>query len=271
LGLAQQGATLGLVARGLGRLESAAEAARAAGAKARVYSADLAEEAEVRKTAAAVTQDFGRVDILVHNAAILNMGSVAEAAAKDFDLHYRTNLRSPYLLTQLLLPLLVKRQGQLVFVNSSAGRRARAKLAQYAATKHALKAIADSLREEVNSLGVRVLSIYPGRTATPIQKRLHAAEGRPYRPELLLQPEDVAAVVINALCLPRTAEVTEIKIRSLMNPDQNGSTFTNSPCQSPAHTSSTRQRVLNTWQQACVAEPHDRAAISHMITGGHEK
>jgi NAD(P)-dependent dehydrogenase (short-subunit alcohol dehydrogenase family) len=225
----------------LGPLESAAEPARGAG-KARVYSADLAEEGEVRNTAAAVIQDFGRVDILVHSAAIMNMGSVAEAAAADFDLHYRTNLRSPYLLTQLLLPLLVERLGQVVFINSSAGQTAGAKVGQFAATKHALKAIADSLREEVNSLGVRVLSVYPGRTATPNQERLHAVEGRPYRPERLLQPEDVAAVVINALCLPRTAEVMEIKIRSLMKPDQNGTILVNSPCQSPVHITPTRQR-----------------------------
>jgi NADP-dependent 3-hydroxy acid dehydrogenase YdfG len=66
----------------------------------------------------------------------------------------------------------------------------------------------------VNRDGIRVLSVFPGRTATPpTQERLHALEGRPYRPESLLQPEDVAAVVVHALCLPRTAEVTEIKIR----------------------------------------------------------
>jgi NADP-dependent 3-hydroxy acid dehydrogenase YdfG len=88
---------------------------------------------------------------------------------------------------------------------------------QYASTKHGLKALADSLREEVNSRGVRILSIFPGRTATPTQEKVHAGEGRPYRPERLLQPEDVAAVVINALCLPRTAEVTEIKIRPMLN------------------------------------------------------
>jgi NADP-dependent 3-hydroxy acid dehydrogenase YdfG len=89
-------------------------------------------------------------------------------------------------------------------------------VSQYAATKHALKAVADSLRAEVNSQGIRVLSVYPGRTATPTQESLHALEGKPYRPTRLLQPEDVAAVVMNALCLPRTAEVTDIHIRPMM-------------------------------------------------------
>jgi NAD(P)-dependent dehydrogenase (short-subunit alcohol dehydrogenase family) len=164
-------------------------------------------------------RDYGQVDILVHTAAVHLRGAVAEALAEDFDLHYRTNLLGPYLLTQELLPLLRQRRGQVVFVNSSAGLTSRAYVGQYAATKHGLKAIADSLRDEINHDGIRVLSVFPGRTATPTQERLHEMEGRPYRPDRLLQPEDVASVTVNALCLPRTAEVTDIRIRPLMKFD----------------------------------------------------
>jgi NADP-dependent 3-hydroxy acid dehydrogenase YdfG len=89
---------------------------------------------------------------------------------------------------------------------------------QYASTKHALKAVADSLRAEVDAEGVRVLSVYPGRTATPMQASVHEREGMAYIPERLMQPEDVAGVVINALCLPRTAEVTDIHIRPFVKP-----------------------------------------------------
>jgi hypothetical protein len=60
---------------------------------------------------------------------------------------------------------------------------------------------------------VRVMSVFLGRTSTPRQARIFELEGRQYRPELLLQPEDVAAVVVNALCLPRTAEVTNVMMR----------------------------------------------------------
>jgi NADP-dependent 3-hydroxy acid dehydrogenase YdfG len=88
-------------------------------------------------------------------------------------------------------------------------------VSQYAATKHALKAIADSLRAEVNTYGVRVLSIYPGRTATPMQAAVYKMEGKTYEPEKLMQPKDVAEVVMDALSLPRTAEVTDIHIRPM--------------------------------------------------------
>jgi NADP-dependent 3-hydroxy acid dehydrogenase YdfG len=105
-----------------------------------------------------------------------------------------------------------------VFVNSSVGLNARANVGQYAATKHALKALADSLRDEVNADAVRVLSVFLGRTATPMQASVHEMEGKEYHPERLLLPEDVAAVVINALSLPRSAEVTDINIRPLIKP-----------------------------------------------------
>jgi NADP-dependent 3-hydroxy acid dehydrogenase YdfG len=90
---------------------------------------------------------------------------------------------------------------------------------QYAASKHALRAIADSLRDEVNPDGVRVLSVFLGRTASPMQADIYRAEGRRYQPEQLMQPEDVAAVVINALSLPRTAEVTEVRMRPMRKAD----------------------------------------------------
>jgi len=120
------------------------------------------------------------------------------------------------MLTQQLLPLLAAAHGQVVFINSSVGLTAkRPEIGQYAATKHALRAIADCLREEVNSNGIRVLTVYLGRTATPMQEVLHRLEGVPYNPEALLQPEDVASVVVHALMLPRTAEVTDISIRPM--------------------------------------------------------
>jgi len=87
--------------------------------------------------------------------------------------------------------------------------RARARVGQFAATQHAMEAIADSLPEEVNADGIRVLSIFWGRTATPW------TEGKAYRPELLVQPKDVAAMILHALTVPRTAEVTEISMRRL--------------------------------------------------------
>ena len=72
----------------------------------------------------------------------MRMGRIADAPVEDLDLQYRTNVRGPYLLTQGLLPMLRQRRGQIVFMNSSAGLTAGAGVGPYAATKHALKALA---------------------------------------------------------------------------------------------------------------------------------
>src|SRR5215813_11275147 len=93
--------------------------------------------------------------------------------------------------------------------------RATAGIGQYAATKHAMKAVADSLRDEVNANGVRVMSLFLGRTASERQRGIFAAEGRPYPPERLIQPADVAGLVLFLLRLPRTSEVTDIVLRPM--------------------------------------------------------
>jgi len=212
--LAAQGASVCLVGRKLDALQAVARAAGGPGAH-RCYCADLCVDADVDALACALLEDHAGIDILVHSAGAWEPATPAMVSAERLDVLYRTNVRAPTLLTGALLPSLRARQGQVVFVNSSAGLAARAEAAHYAATKHALKAYADSLRDEVNAAGVRVLSVYPGRTATPMQGRVHAAEGRPYHPESLMQPQDVAAVAVHALGLPRTAEVTDIMIRPM--------------------------------------------------------
>jgi CDP-diacylglycerol--serine O-phosphatidyltransferase len=154
------------------------------------------------------------VDILVHSAGSILLKPFEATTDDEFDAQLRINARSPFILTRALLPCLRNRQGQVVFINSSASQqKARSHQSAYAASKFALTAIADSLRDEVNDAGVRVLSVFPGRTATPMQESVFEFEQREYCGERLLQPEDVAESVVSALSLPRTAEVTDLHLR----------------------------------------------------------
>jgi short-subunit dehydrogenase len=218
LGLAAGGVELCLVGRRPEALAMAAQAARALGATARCYQADLTADDDLERLLAQLRRDAPLVDVLVHSAGVIRQGTFEQAGTEAMDSQYRTNVRAPYVLTRALLPALKAARGQVVFVNSSAGLAARGGVAQYAASKHALKALADGLREEVNPDGVRVLSLYLGRTATAMQEQVHAAEGRPYRPELLVQPEDVAAAALHALQAPRHVEITEISLRPMAKP-----------------------------------------------------
>jgi len=215
LALAAQGAEVCLVARRRAELEEVARLACAKGGRGYVCCADLTRDEDIRAVAENVTQNFGRADVLVLCGGAIFHGTIERASLAEFDLMYRANIRGHYALTQELLPLLRQQRGQIVFINSSAGLRSPATVGQFSATQHAFRSIADSLREEVNGDGIRVLSVYPGRTATPRMESLFAKEGRPYRPELLMQPEDIAAMVVQAITLPRTAEVTDISIRPM--------------------------------------------------------
>jgi NADP-dependent 3-hydroxy acid dehydrogenase YdfG len=216
LALAAQGATVCLVGRRRDTLEAVAESARAKTATALSYQADLTKDQDVRNLTVSLQRDFQSLDLLIHSAGGIALGKVESASVENLDRQYRINVRGPYLLTQALLPMLRTSQGQIVFINSRAGLSANANEGQYSAAKHALKALANSLRDEVNPYGLRVLSVFLGNTATPMQAEVHRMKEKIYRPELLIQPDDVASVVLNTLSLPRTAEVTDIRIRPLI-------------------------------------------------------
>ena len=216
LGLAGHGAALYLVGRRSEALQAVAGAAKEKSPQVFCSQADLSQDTEVKKLLAEIKKNTQNVDILIHSAGVVWLGELESTDAERLDDHYKINVRAPYVLTQGLLPCLKSRQGQILFVNSSAGLTARANLSQYAASKHALKAMADSLREEVNPYGVRVLSLFLGRTASPMQATVCRLEGKMYQPELLMQPEEVAAVAVHALSLPRGVEVTEISMRPML-------------------------------------------------------
>ena len=213
IGLAAQGAALGLVGRNSGRLSAVAQEAGLKAERVASYALDLTSSGVAGELLQQVSKDLGQLHILVHSAGAYAHGAVATARVEDLDWQHQVNVRVPFTLTQVLLPLLKANQGDIVFINSSAGLAARSQVSQYAATKHALRALADSLREEVNSDGVRVMSVFVGRTATPMQEEVHKMEGRPYQRGRLLQPEDIASIVVSALSLPRSAEVTDFSIR----------------------------------------------------------
>lgn len=211
--LAQGGAVVYLVGRRQSSLETLRAELVGAGHRAEVCACDLGDDDDIHRLRNRLETERGRVDILVHSAGTISLGAIESAPIGDFDKQYRINVRAPYLLTQAMLPLVKLAQGEIVFINSSAGHHTREQIGAYAASKHALRAIADTLRMEVNASGVRVLSVYPGNTATAMQDTVQDYTGKRLENEYLLQPDDIASTVMNALLLPRTAEVTDVQIR----------------------------------------------------------
>ncbi|GGO92965.1 short chain dehydrogenase [Wenjunlia tyrosinilytica] len=202
--LAERGDRLVLLARNDERAAELAE--RFPGSTAVV--ADLARP----RTLSAVELPE-RVDSLLHIAGVVELGSVEDLDADTWTHTLAANLVAPAELTRRALPGLRAARGHVVFVNSGSGLNAHARWSAYAASKHGLKALADSLRQEEHGNGVRVTSVYPGRTATPMQEKVHAQEGKAYDPQPWIAPESVATAVLTALDLPRDAEMTDVSMR----------------------------------------------------------
>lgn len=209
--LAREGSTVALVGRRPQALEEVAGLVERRGARAVRLVADLVAPGGPERLGEQIARDLGATDILVHSAGVF-----PHDPAESHQVHGL--VRAAEILTRQLLPLLRIGPGQLVFVNSGVGLPGARATGVYAESKQALRALADRLRDEVNPEGIRVLSVYPGRTATPMQAAIMRREGKPYQPERLLQPEHVAAVVLQALAMPPGAEVTDISIRPMQKP-----------------------------------------------------
>ncbi|MEU0279481.1 SDR family oxidoreductase [Streptomyces sp. NPDC006195] len=154
-----------------------------------------------------------RLDSLLHIAGVVDLGPIGDLTPKTWHEQLNVNLVAPAELTRLLLPQLRISHGQVIFVNSGAGLSAHAEWGAYAASKHGLKALADALREEERDSGLRVTSVYPGRTASPMQVKVHQQEGKEYDAGRWIDPGSVATTILTALDLPRDARIDDVTVR----------------------------------------------------------
>mgnify|MGYP000907624349 CR=1 FL=1 len=214
LRLAGLGASVLCVARSRDQLESCVAEA---GPKAAALPLDItAPDAAQTLIETALTR-FGKLDILVLSSGAFHSGTLENLTDTDFGKLFDVNVRAPLSIIRATLPALRDNKGQIAVVNSTIIRAAStAGRGLYAATQAALRSLTDTLRSEINQDGIRVLSVMPGTTATPRQEAIHAAAGKSWRPERLLQPEDVAIALCGALLLPETAEATDIFVRPMM-------------------------------------------------------
>ncbi|MCV7377973.1 short chain dehydrogenase [Mycobacterium alsense] len=194
--------TLLLAGRSSDRLDSVA---RRLGAT--TFPLDLTNPDEIEAGCEVVDE----LDVLVHNAGVFVPGHVAESDIDDWRATFAVNVFGTVELTLALLPALRRAHGQVVFINSGSGQKVSSGMASYSASKFALRAFADSLRQDEPDL--RVTTIYPGRTDTAMQRELVAFEGGQYDPANFLRPETVAAAVANAVATPPDGHVHEVVLR----------------------------------------------------------
>jgi len=196
----------------LARSEARAAELEAAHPGARTLVADLADPAGLdRALAEADLPDS--LDSLLHVAGVVDLEPVAELDLARWQRQLDVNLTAPALLTRALLPALRAAKGTVVFVNSGAGLSANPTWSGYAASKFGLRALADALRGEEQERGVRVTTVYPGRTATPMQEKVHAQEGKEYDAAAWSDPATVASTILHVVDLPADSTIPDVTVR----------------------------------------------------------
>lgn len=193
VGFAALGATVILLGRSQAKLEQAYDAIDAAGSpQPAMVPLDLgyATAADYAQLADMIEKEFGRLDGILHNAAVLGDITALEQYNPDtWDHLMNVNLRAPFMLTQALLPLLKQSQdASIVFTSSSVGRKARAFWGAYAVSKAGIENLSQLLADElVNTSHIRVNCINPGATRTSMRSSAYPAEN----PETLRRPEEI--------------------------------------------------------------------------------
>ena len=216
--LAREGAVIAAVARRVDRLAALVSGIEASGGRACAFAADVAERREAETVALQVLARYGRIDILVNSAGIMRPGDTETSDPEHWREMFDINVLSSMYLSRAVLPgMRERRDGHIVIVSSTAGRLAGPGNVGYTASKHAVNAFADGMRQEVAGLGIRVTIIEPGATTTEVALSIPDPESREkidrhVNKEGSMRAQDVGGAILYALKQPPNVNVREIWI-----------------------------------------------------------
>jgi NAD(P)-dependent dehydrogenase (short-subunit alcohol dehydrogenase family) len=210
--LGNDGYGITLSARKPDKLEAAAEDLRGDGIDVEVAQANMADEDDIKRLAAAHKERWGRLDVLMNNAGIGIGGLIAEAETKKLDIQLAVNLRAVYLMTRESIPLLKEagaEHGKALIVNTAsiAGKQGQGWLAAYSATKFGVVGLSQAMHKELGQDGIQVTALCPGFVATAMTDWV---EGEVSKDEMI-QPEDIGEAIRYLLRTSRNCIVPEIQ------------------------------------------------------------
>jgi NADP-dependent 3-hydroxy acid dehydrogenase YdfG len=222
--LAADGAAVALAARRVDRLDTLAAEIRAGGGTALVLPADVTDPDRAAGAVEQTVKELGRLDTLVNNAGVMLLGPIVDAPLDEWARMVELNLLSLLRCTHAALPHLLdaaatgeRGVADVVNISSVAGRVARANHGVYSATKHAVGAFSESLRQEVAGRQVRVSLVEPGATATELasHNRPEIQEGMQARFAGVerMTADDIAAVVDFVVTRPQHVAINEVLVR----------------------------------------------------------
>src|SRR6516162_9575395 len=216
--LSAQGATVVLGARRTDRLQSLAKKLAENGGKALAIALDVTRREQVKALVDSAVQHFGRIDVMINNAGLMPQAPLDRLKVDEWDRMIDVNIKGVLYGIAVALPHMQRQKsGHFINVSSFAGHRVGPGFAVYAATKHAVRALSEGLRQEVKPYNIRTTVISPGAVATELPNTVtdpQAAERiRKFYAEVAIPAESFARAVAFAMSQPEEVDVNEILFR----------------------------------------------------------
>jgi NADP-dependent 3-hydroxy acid dehydrogenase YdfG len=219
IALADAGAAVAIGARRRDRLDALAGKLREGGATVLQLDLDVTDEEQCRTAVARTRAELGGLDVLVNNAGVMLLGTIVGADTEDWRRMLHTNVLGLMYMTSAAIEGMVGQgSGDVVNVSSVAGRVARKGAGVYNASKWAVNAFSESLRQEVTTKGVRISLVEPGAVATELSDHITQPEARRVSKETAqnmrtLQAEDIARAVLYVVSQPPHVAINEVLVR----------------------------------------------------------
>lgn len=208
--LAAEGASVVIAGRTLADLKIAEEEISADGGRVIAVQTDVSNEKSVHRLLSKTLTEFGTIDILINNAGQYMEKTISDMSVEEWNQVIGTNLTGPFLLTRAVLPeMMEKKDGTIVMISSTSGKRAKANSAAYSASKFGIEGFSEALLREVRGNNIRVIVVTPSSvdsTEMDPEQVLKGGEGA------RLRAEDVAQVVVESIKLPPRALVREVEL-----------------------------------------------------------
>jgi NADP-dependent 3-hydroxy acid dehydrogenase YdfG len=216
--LSAEGACVVLGARRVERLQALADELTGRGGKALAVATDVTDRDQVKALVEAAVQAFGRIDVIINNAGLMPQAPLERLKVDEWDRMIDVNLKSVLYGIAAALPHMQRQKsGHIINVSSVAGHKVGPGFTVYAATKHAVRALSEGLRQEVKPYNIRTTVISPGAVATELPSSVTepdiAERLRKFYAEVAVPAESFAKAVAFAIGQPEEVDVNEILFR----------------------------------------------------------
>jgi NADP-dependent 3-hydroxy acid dehydrogenase YdfG len=216
--LAAEGATVVLGARRTERLKSLADELGARGGKAIVRTTDVTDREQVKALVDAAVSAGGRIDVMLNNAGVMPQSRIEQLKMEEWDRMIDVNIKGVLYGIAAALPVMkAQKSGHFINVSSVAGHKVGPGSSVYAATKHAVRALSEGLRQEVKPYNIRTTVISPGAVATELPSSVTepdvAERIQKFYGEVAIPADSFARAVAFAMSQPEDVDVNEILFR----------------------------------------------------------